>query len=162
MSQPIDSEKNAEQRAHSDTITQGSGSQVHLGQARLSPAQYEQVYLQVSHRCALVLRLQCHSTDKGKPESLADICHAQPGPGTLEQQKQMNKYGNPSALGLACFCLTFTPTMLVLMGLRGTNSTSLLGLLGPYYLMGGLGLWVAGILEWIVGNSYSCLIFGTL
>lgn len=69
--------------------------------------------------------------------------------------------------------------MAVLMGWRGTTPDSLVGLTyvviirikhrflhtsyrGVFYMMGGIALWVGGILEFIVGNTYPCLVFISL
>ncbi len=45
------------------------------------------------------------------------------------------------------------------MGWRGASANSLLALIGAYYFMGGMALYVAGILEFIIGNTFPALVF---
>lgn len=85
--------------------------------------------------------------------------YLQPGAKSAAQTANIKAFGNPTPFGIVCFLLTYTPTMCILMGFRGTTPTSLTGLLGVYYLFGGMGMWVSGILEWIVGNTFPGLVF---
>lgn len=78
------------------------------------------------------------------------------------QQTQLIKaLGNPTALGIICFILNLFPTSCLLMGFRGQTASGLVSLTGVYYLTGGAGMIVAGILEWIVGNTFPFLVFFT-
>lgn len=47
------------------------------------------------------------------------------------------------------------------MGFRGSTANSLLGLIGPYYFMGGMALYVAGLLEFVIGNTFPALVFSS-
>lgn len=47
------------------------------------------------------------------------------------------------------------------MGFRGTTSNGQLSLIGTYYSMGAIGMITAGILEWILGNTFPFLVFFT-
>ncbi|UZJ57163.1 hypothetical protein CBS101457_006483 [Exobasidium rhododendri] len=85
--------------------------------------------------------------------------YLQPGVKSRGQSDNIKTFGNPTPLGIVCFLLTYSPTMTILMGFRGTTSASLLSLIGVYYLMGGMGMWVSGILEFIVGNTFPSLVF---
>lgn len=85
--------------------------------------------------------------------------YLQPGSKSRQQTSNIKAFGNPTPLGIVCFLLTYTPTMCVLMGFRGTTANSLLSLLGAYYFFGGMGMWISGILEWIVGNTFPSLVF---
>lgn len=85
--------------------------------------------------------------------------YLQPGIKSRAQGANIKTFGNPTPLGIVSFLLTYTPTMAVLMGWRGTTPNSLLSLLGVYYLFGGMGLWISGLLEFIVGNTFPSLVF---
>ena len=55
--------------------------------------------------------------------------YLQPGAKSRAQAQNIKTFGNPTPLGIVCFLLTYTPTMCILMGFRGTTSASLLSLL---------------------------------
>ena len=55
--------------------------------------------------------------------------YLQPGVKSRAQQANIKAFGNPTPLGIVCFLLTYTPTMAILMGFRGTTANSLLSLL---------------------------------
>lgn len=61
---------------------------------------------------------------------------------------------NPTLLGLIGFLVPYTSTVLTLCGLRGAVAPqTLIGLSGDYYFFGALAMNVAGIAEFILGNS---------
>lgn len=101
--------------------------------------------------------------------------YLQPG-GQQAKGDLAKRLGNPTPLGLASFLLCLTPFSCYLMGWIGTTNAAAPTLVcaqtglcpqpsrsgadprihsGAMYFMGGLGLTVAGILEWILGNSTS-------
>jgi len=64
------------------------------------------------------------------------------------------RLGNPTLLGLLGFLIPYTSTMLILWGARGAvPPTSLIGLNGDYYFLGGIAMVLAGVAEFILGNS---------
>ncbi|PWZ00236.1 hypothetical protein BCV70DRAFT_161161 [Testicularia cyperi] len=85
--------------------------------------------------------------------------YLQPGVKSRAQLGVVKTFGNPTALGIVSFLLTFMPTSCCLMGWRGATANSLLALLGPYYFMGGMALYVAGLLEFFIGNTFPALVF---
>jgi hypothetical protein len=61
---------------------------------------------------------------------------------------------NPTLLGLLGFLIPYTSTIFTLCGLRGAVApTSLIGLDGDYYFLGAIAMNLAGIAEFILGNS---------
>lgn len=61
---------------------------------------------------------------------------------------------NPTLLGLIGFLVPYTSTVLILCGFQGALAPqSLIGLSGDYYFFGALAMNVAGIAEFILGNS---------
>lgn len=63
--------------------------------------------------------------------------YLQPSIKSRGQMGLVKTLGNPTALGIVSFLLTFAPTSCCLMGWRGASSNSLLALIGAYYFMGG-------------------------
>lgn len=55
--------------------------------------------------------------------------YLQPGSKSAGQTANIKAFGNPTPFGIVCFLLTYTPTMCIFMGFRGTTPTSLLTLL---------------------------------
>jgi hypothetical protein len=55
--------------------------------------------------------------------------YLQPGLKSRGQSDNIKTFGNPTPLGIVCFLLTYTPTMMILMGFRGTTPASLLSLM---------------------------------
>ncbi|KIY44112.1 hypothetical protein FISHEDRAFT_78027 [Fistulina hepatica ATCC 64428] len=72
-----------------------------------------------------------------------------------------HKFGDPTAMGLMCFLLVLTPTSTYLMGWGGSSSAAFAAIVGPYYMFGGAGLIIAGIMEWIINNAFACAVFIT-
>lgn len=67
--------------------------------------------------------------------------------------------GNPTLLGLLGFLIPYTSTCLILCGFQGADPpTSLIGLTGDYYFIGGIAMILAGIAEFILGNSMFLLL----
>jgi succinate-acetate transporter protein len=61
---------------------------------------------------------------------------------------------NPTILGLIGFLVPYTSTVLILCGFQGAVAPqSLVGLCGDYYFFGAIAMNVAGIAEFILGNS---------
>jgi hypothetical protein len=70
------------------------------------------------------------------------------------------RFGNPTLLGLICFLIPYTSTIFILIGWGGaTPPTSLAGLSGDYYFLGSIGMVLAGIAEFILGNTYPFAVF---
>jgi len=63
------------------------------------------------------------------------------------------RFGNPTFLGVMGFLIPFTTTVLCLLDFRGASSNSLTGISGTYYFLGGIAMNLAGIGEFILGNS---------
>jgi hypothetical protein len=70
------------------------------------------------------------------------------------------RFGNPTLLGLICFLIPYTSTIFVLIGWGGaTPPTSLAGLSGDYYFLGAIGMTLAGLAEFVLGNTYPFAVF---
>lgn len=85
----------------------------------------------------------------------------QPSLKSRQQGELIKALGNPTALGIICFILNLLPTSTILMGWRGQTAAGQLGLQGVYYFCGGLGMCVAGVLEFIIGNTFPFVVFFT-
>jgi len=97
---------------------------------QLSPAQYEQLFLQPG----------------GRAPSRGDYA---------------KRFGNPTPLGLAGFLMCLTPVTADLMQWRGATSASTFVGLGAYIGLGGVCMFLAGIKEWILGNTFPSVVFST-
>lgn len=61
---------------------------------------------------------------------------------------------NPTLLGLIGFLIPYTSTVLILCQFRGAIPPySLAGLSGDYYFLGAIAMNLAGVAEFILGNS---------
>jgi hypothetical protein len=72
-----------------------------------------------------------------------------PRKGDLSNPKQ---FGNPTAFAIISYLLALTPTVCILMSWDGTAPTSLTSIIGDFYFIGGLGMTIGGVFEW-VGSS---------
>lgn len=70
-------------------------------------------------------------------------------PGGPRKMDLASTFGNPTPLAIISHLLCLTPTACILMGWNHTTSLSLVTLVGPFYFIGGLGLFISGILEWV-------------
>ncbi|GAA6005213.1 acetate uptake transporter family protein [Rhodotorula paludigena] len=86
--------------------------------------------------------------------------YLQPG-GTKAKGDLAKRFGNPTPLGIASFLLCLTPFSCYLMGWVGTSTAAAATLVGAMYFMGGLGLTLAGIFEWVLGNTFTSVVFIT-
>lgn len=79
------------------------------------------------------------------------------GPKNLDLQK---RFGNPTLLGLICFLIPYSSTIFILCGFGGAvPPTSLVGLSGDYYFLGCIGMVLAGLAEFILGNTFPFAVF---
>ena len=69
------------------------------------------------------------------------------------------RLGNPTLLGLMGFLVPFTNTMLVLLEFQGSNANSLAAICGPWYFFGGIAMVIAGLCEFILGNTFPFTVF---
>ncbi|KAF5334845.1 hypothetical protein D9758_014280 [Tetrapyrgos nigripes] len=74
--------------------------------------------------------------------------------GTLSQ-----RLGNPTPLAILAYLLCLTPTACFLMGWGGSDATSMVTMVGAYYFVGGLIMVTAGVMEWVLGNTFPFVIF---
>jgi uncharacterized protein len=63
------------------------------------------------------------------------------------------RLGNPTLLGTMGFLIPFTTTVLCCLQWRGAGPASFTGISGTYYFLGGIAMNIAGICEFILGNS---------
>jgi len=68
--------------------------------------------------------------------------------------------GNPTPFALVGFLLSLTPLSADLMGWRGASQTGA-ATLGTYFGFGGVLMVLGSIGEWILGNTFPCVVFGS-
>ncbi|KAL5513529.1 hypothetical protein ACEPAH_3928 [Sanghuangporus vaninii] len=93
------------------------------------------------------------------PEQFETL-YLQPRSGAGKKNLLVNNLGNPTPLGITAFLIALFPLSLDLLQLRGTTSGSSITLLGAFYGVGGIGLYLACIMEWIIGNTFPSVVFG--
>jgi len=69
-------------------------------------------------------------------------------------------FGNPTPLALSGFLLSLTPLSNVLLGWRGSGGLGAAEV-GAYYFFGGLLMILGSFLEFILGNTFPFVVFGT-
>ncbi|OQE41105.1 hypothetical protein PENCOP_c005G08075 [Penicillium coprophilum] len=82
-------------------------------------------------------------------------------PMTVRQSPLAKKVGNPTPLALGGFVITTTPLSCCLMAWRGASGNGI-AFIGPIVFLGGLLLLITSILEFIIGNTFPCVVFGTI
>jgi len=68
--------------------------------------------------------------------------------------------GNPTPFALVGFLLSLTPLSMDIMQWRGTDPNGYAGI-GAYIGFGGVLMILGGIGEWILGNTFPCVVFGS-
>lgn len=69
-------------------------------------------------------------------------------------------FGNPTPLALVGFLLSLTPLSNILLGWRGSGGLGAAEV-GVYYFFGGLLMVLGGLLEFILGNTFPFVVFGS-
>ncbi|KAL9055733.1 MAG: hypothetical protein Q9162_003369 [Coniocarpon cinnabarinum] len=70
------------------------------------------------------------------------------------------KLGNPTLLGLLGFLIPYSSTIFCLIGWQGAvPPQSLIGLYGDYYFLGSIAMTIAGIAEFVLGNTFPFAVF---
>ncbi|KAJ5291915.1 hypothetical protein N7478_001166 [Penicillium angulare] len=82
-------------------------------------------------------------------------------PMTRRQPPLTKQLGNPTPLALGGFVITTTPLSCCLMAWRGASGNGI-AFIGPIVFLGGLLLLITSILEFILGNTFPCVVFGTI
>lgn len=71
-------------------------------------------------------------------------------------------FANPTPLALVGFLLSLTPLCMQLMNWRGTGGAGVGSAgIGSYFFFGGLLMVIGSFLEWIVGNTFPFVVFGS-
>ncbi|KAM3086904.1 hypothetical protein ACMFMG_001024 [Clarireedia jacksonii] len=71
------------------------------------------------------------------------------------------RLGNPTLLGLIGFLVPFSSTVFSLLQFQGSSPSSLVSVCGTFYMFGGPVMIVAGICEFILGNTFPFAVFAT-
>ena len=82
--------------------------------------------------------------------SISRFCHSPPSKLAT---------GNPTLLGLLGFLIPFSSTVFCLLQFQGSAATSLASVSGTFYFLGGIAMNIAGIAEFILGNSFPMAVF---
>ncbi|KAK2024488.1 GPR1/FUN34/YaaH-class plasma membrane protein [Colletotrichum zoysiae] len=69
-------------------------------------------------------------------------------------------FGNPTPIAFFGFVFSLTPLACDLMGWRGVGGSGASGV-GSYFFLGGLLMLIGGLLEWVLGNNFSSVVFLT-
>ncbi|KAL9076671.1 MAG: hypothetical protein Q9157_003588 [Trypethelium eluteriae] len=99
--------------------------------------------------------LQRQVTVQMSPEQYEKLFF-QPTPARGDLAKRL---GNPTLLGVLGFLIPYTTTMMSLMQWKGTNVSSTVGLSGTYFFLGGIAMNLAGVCEFILGNTFPFAVF---
>jgi hypothetical protein len=69
-------------------------------------------------------------------------------------------FGNPTPIALVGFLLSLSPVSCMFMGWRGASSTGASDI-GAYFFFGGLLMILGSIGEWLIGNTFPFVVFGS-
>ena len=69
------------------------------------------------------------------------------------------RFGNPTLLGVLGFLVPFSVTLFSLLQFQGSSASSITSVSGTYYVFGGIALILAGIGEFILGNTFPMTVF---
>ncbi|KAL1899416.1 hypothetical protein Sste5346_002812 [Sporothrix stenoceras] len=67
-------------------------------------------------------------------------------------------YGNPTPMALIGFLMCLQPLSCTLMGWRGASNFAA-SIIPAYFFFGGLLMFITGLLEWVLGNSFPSIVF---
>ncbi|CAK7233971.1 hypothetical protein SBRCBS47491_008790 [Sporothrix bragantina] len=67
-------------------------------------------------------------------------------------------YGNPTPMALVGLLLCLSPLSCTLMGWRGASGFAA-SIIPAYFFLGGMLMFVSGLLEWVLGNSFPSIVF---
>ncbi|OGM46599.1 protein alcS [Aspergillus bombycis] len=93
------------------------------------------------------------STEQFEKLYLTPLRHRQPA--------LTKTFGNPTPLALGGFVVTTTPLSCCLMAWRGAGGNGI-AFTGPIIFLGGMLLVITSILEFLLGNTFPCVVFGTI
>jgi len=82
-------------------------------------------------------------------------------PKTAGAGANASRVGNPTPWGVAVFILATWPLSMTLLNFQGADSQSSLAELGTFYGAAGIGLYITAVMEWICGNTFPMVVFGT-
>ncbi|KAF7905499.1 uncharacterized protein EAF01_006020 [Botrytis porri] len=71
----------------------------------------------------------------------------------------VKRLGNPTLLGLLGFLVPFSSTVFSLLTFEGSSTSSLVSIGGSFYMFGGIAMIIAGICEFVLGNSFPFSVF---
>ncbi|KAL8280391.1 hypothetical protein RQP46_007308 [Phenoliferia psychrophenolica] len=86
--------------------------------------------------------------------------YLQPG-GEAAKGGLAKRVGNPTPIGVASFLLCLTPFSTMLMGWQGATTAEAVVTVGAFYFLGGAALFISGLLEWVIGNTFPATVFCT-
>ncbi|KAF2636761.1 GPR1/FUN34/YaaH-class plasma membrane protein-like protein [Massarina eburnea CBS 473.64] len=69
-------------------------------------------------------------------------------------------FGNPTPIALIGFLISLFPLSMALMGWRGAGNSGASGV-GSYFFFGGLLMILGSVGEWIIGNTFPFVVFGS-
>lgn len=93
------------------------------------------------------------------PDLLERLCYPSRDNVTT-QQKLRKTLGNPIPVALMGFLICLSPLACNLMGWRGANGNGAAGI-GSYYFFGGLLMILGGFLEFVVGRTFTFVVFSS-
>jgi len=70
-------------------------------------------------------------------------------------------YANPTPLGVSSFLLAHFPLAMDLLNFQGAVGASGLAGVGGMYACAGIGLYIAAIMAWSLGDTFTMVVFGT-
>jgi len=84
--------------------------------------------------------------------------YLQPG-GTQSRRSFARYFGNPTSIGLIGFNVCLWPVSMYLMGFGTSDTASNMAIFGAFTYLGGLVQLLAGIMEFIIGNTFPSIVF---
>ncbi|KFY03490.1 hypothetical protein O988_01433 [Pseudogymnoascus sp. VKM F-3808] len=69
-------------------------------------------------------------------------------------------FGNPTPLALLGFVIASTPLACTQMGWRGAGGNGA-ALIGAFYFFGGMLQIIGSVMEWVIGNTFTMVVFGS-
>ncbi|KZS90388.1 hypothetical protein SISNIDRAFT_415516 [Sistotremastrum niveocremeum HHB9708] len=77
------------------------------------------------------------------------------------EERYTRQFGNPTPFGLTCFILAHIPLTMDFLNFQGATAASSTTMLGVFYGVAGIGLYLSCIMEWVMGNTFPSCVFGT-
>lgn len=97
------------------------------------------------------------SKDRGS--ALRSLQGSSEATASAEHADKHGRFPDPTALGIIGYITCFTPLTMYLMSFGSTSYLSSTVSVGPFFMLGGVCLMIAGLMDWFLGEAFGFLVY---